>query len=220
MLHLDARLSALMALIPEHGAVADIGCDHGRLACALLQRGQNTVFAADISAPSLDKARILAQKLSLEDRLVCCLGDGLEALQGRKADCLVIAGMSSLTIQDILEKAKDEVLVLQPMMDMPSLRRYLMEHGWRIEDENLVQEDRRFYPMLRAIRGQSSYSEDELRYGPILLQKHHPLLKAYWAWQMDVLKKNASRMDGEKKEIIKNEVFYLEKLTQFYCKNL
>ena len=220
MLHLDGRLSALMDMIPQEGAVADIGCDHGRLACALLQRGQEKVYATDLSAPSLEKARRLAAKLGLEDRMVCCLGDGLTALNGEKASCLVIAGMSAVTIQGILEKAEDETLVLQPMMDMPSLRRYLTDHGWRIEDEDLVREERRFYPMLRAVRGEARCTEDELEFGPVLLRKRHPLLKDYWAWQAEVLLKSARQMEGEQREATQNKVIYLEKLTQFYCKNL
>ena len=60
MLHLCKRLQAVLELTPRGEPVADIGCDHGRLACALLQRGAPWVTAVDISEPSLEKARRLA----------------------------------------------------------------------------------------------------------------------------------------------------------------
>ena len=81
MLHLCKRLQAVMNLVPQGVPVADIGCDHGRLACALLQRGAPWITAVDISALSLDKARRLAETLSVGDRMIARQGDGLEGLE-------------------------------------------------------------------------------------------------------------------------------------------
>ena len=47
--------------------VADIGCDHGKVAVWLVKNGKaNTAICADLSARSLDKARRLARANGLE----------------------------------------------------------------------------------------------------------------------------------------------------------
>ena len=106
MLHLCKRLQAVMNLVPQGVPVADIGCDHGRLACALLQRGAPWITAVDISALSLDKARRLAETLSVGDRMIARQGDGLEGLEPG-IGAVVIAGLSAHTIRDILRRRLD-----------------------------------------------------------------------------------------------------------------
>ena len=60
MIHLDSRLQAALLLTQPCGVCADIGADHGRLSAALLQSGRaKQVLVADVSAPSLNKAKIL-----------------------------------------------------------------------------------------------------------------------------------------------------------------
>ena len=67
MIHLDSRLQAALLLAQPCGVCADIGADHGRLSAALLQSGRaKQVLVADVSAPSLNKAKILLGGLGLE----------------------------------------------------------------------------------------------------------------------------------------------------------
>ena len=47
---LDARLQAVLDFVPEGGAVADIGTDHGYLAAALIEEGRaEYVIASDLN---------------------------------------------------------------------------------------------------------------------------------------------------------------------------
>ena len=155
MLHLCKRLQAVLELTPRGEPVADIGCDHGRLACALLQQGAPWVTAVDISEPSLEKARCLAETLALGERMIARQGNGLEGLEPG-VGAVVIAGLSAHTIRDILCRNLDTArqvgrLILQPMQDMEGLRRSLMELGFIIDAEDMVYENRRYYPMLREM---------------------------------------------------------------------
>ena len=84
MIRLDSRLHSALLLAQPCGVCADIGADHGRLSAALLQSGRaKQVLVADVSAPSLNKAKILLGGLGLSDRAtqkMFCF------VQGRRAD--------------------------------------------------------------------------------------------------------------------------------------
>ena len=61
MLRLDERLRAIEDLAPACRCFADIGCDHGRLGAQMLLSGRaQRVWFTDISAPSIEKARVEA----------------------------------------------------------------------------------------------------------------------------------------------------------------
>ena len=55
MIRLDERLSTVAGLFPVSENGADIGADHGRLACYLLQSGKcKHMIVSDISTASLE----------------------------------------------------------------------------------------------------------------------------------------------------------------------
>ena len=89
--HLRPRLAVAAAYLSGAGTVADIGCDHGRLAVALLQQGAvRHVIASDLSADSLQKARALAARCNVgENALSFFVSDGLSHLTPGEADALV-----------------------------------------------------------------------------------------------------------------------------------
>ena len=111
---LDKRLNALAAHVPAACRVADIGCDHGKLACALAARGCD-VWAVDISPLCLDKTRARAANRGL--MLNLCHADGLQPLPD-DIDCIVIAGLGGESITQILQQRPALVarakLVLSP----------------------------------------------------------------------------------------------------------
>lgn len=145
-----------------HGAcvVADVGCDHGRLACALAQRGGvRRCIATDVSEASLQKAERLVRRLGLEDRVETRLGDGLEPLAAGEADALAILGMGGTLMARILEAAETplngaELCVLQPMRAAEDIRRWLYERGCPVLDDRVVREAGRYYQVFSVGRPQ------------------------------------------------------------------
>jgi tRNA (adenine22-N1)-methyltransferase len=139
---LSQRLQAVADMVPPGSTVADIGCDHGKAAVALIRSGKaQRAICGDISAPSLDKARCLAHECGMEDRVSLRVGDGLAVLQPGEADAAVIAGMGGMLIAAILERgaaSAPDALVLSPNRDAAKLRRTLVTCGYRIADETLV----------------------------------------------------------------------------------
>ena len=91
---LDARLNAIAMLCRpvEGGTFADIGCDHGKLACHLAGLSAKKVIATDISLPSLAKAAALADKFGATDRVETRAGDGLDILSPEEAETVEVDG--------------------------------------------------------------------------------------------------------------------------------
>lgn len=142
---------------------ADIGCDHGRLSIGLLQRGLATrVIATELSAPSLEKARRLAQITNRADQMDFRVGSGLSVLAQGEAEELAICGMGGALIADILAAAAQPLAgavhcVLQPMRGVEALRRYLFSAGYRIEAERIALDQGRYYQVMRAVSGRDAF---------------------------------------------------------------
>ncbi len=184
MIELGARLEFIARYIKRGSRLADIGCDHGRLCVAMIQRDQvKNAIATDYSKESLKKAELLALKLGVEDRLDCRVGDGLVPIRKDEVDCVVIAGMGGNEIANILtqgiDKLSNEVtVIMQPMQQQGDLRYSLIDMGFCIIDEELVFEKNRIFDIVVSKKGKES--DYDLRYkevGSLLWQKRHPLLK-------------------------------------------
>ena len=180
----DNRLKAIFNLLPDGGTVADIGTDHGKLGCELLTKNKcRRVWFTDISAPSLEKARLLAAKSGVSDRAEFFVGDGCEALPG-SPDAAVIAGMGGGTIIHILENGLDKLrnacLVLGPQSELTDVRLFLSEHGLRITEETAVREADRLYVLIRAEAGEEKLDRAQLILGPCLRNKTDENARAYF----------------------------------------
>ena len=179
---LSKRLNTALLLLPKCEVIADIGCDHGQLSAALILSGKcKRVIAADISAGSLQKARVRAERLELSSQIDTRIGDGMAVLVPLEVQAALIAGMGGMVIAGILERGEEvarglNAIVMQCMSDAVTLRKFLRENGYVIDDEVLIKERGRIYPTIRARSGESvpgGYPEDLL--GAINLKKRDPL---------------------------------------------
>lgn len=190
-MHIGTRLETIAALVPQGSKVADIGTDHAYLPVWLMEQGKITeAIAGDIAAGPCQAARNTVAMYGLKDKIDVRQGSGLEVLQQGEVDCITIAGMGGSTIISILEASMDvavsaKTLVLQPMAGAAGLRRWLVEHGWRLADEELVDDPPHFYEIICAVRGDDrNYSDAEYLVGPCVLQKRHTLLDKQLARQL------------------------------------
>jgi tRNA (adenine22-N1)-methyltransferase len=181
-MELSGRLRAIAEMVPHTGTVADIGCDHGKLAVWLMRQGwAQRVICGDISTKSLNKARRLAEAEGLSGQIDARAGSGLGILTAGEADAAVIAGMGGELIVSILEADRDkapDTLVLSCHTSADVLRGWLAENGYYFEDETLVEEKGHFYPVMRLVRGQSpALTGAECEFGPVLLQNKPEALR-------------------------------------------
>lgn len=204
---LDPRLSMIARLAGRCERFADIGCDHGRLGAFMLQTDRcRRAVLADISEPSLGKARRLIGLLGLSERVDFRVGDGLLALDA-PVDAVAIAGMGGPTIAGILCAGRAKIgsarIVLQPNVGARELRRALSEIEYRITDERVVQDGRRNYVVMLAEPGASEYDERQLTVGPVLLQRLPDELAPYARFRLRVAKQAlaGARAGGDEAQV-------------------
>ncbi len=150
-LKLDRRLRAIVDCV-DGDALADVGCDHGKVSIACLAEGRvKSVVACDISQKSLQKAVDLAQFLGV-DGLQFRVGDGLSVIADGEVDCVVIAGMGGGEIMNILANMPNgiERLVLSPQKNIIELREFLSQSGYYIAKDIIVEESGKFYVVVKA----------------------------------------------------------------------
>lgn len=185
-MQLSRRLSAVAGMVTSTGCLADVGTDHGYIPIFLVKSGKiERAIAMDINRGPLERAREHIRREGLEPRIETRLGDGVSALKAGEADAVVIAGMGGGLVQKILKEGKEALrhtsqFILQPQSELEEVRRFLFKEGYRIQDEDMVKEDGKYYPMMQVIHGSmESWDPIELKYGPWLLRKKHPCLQGF-----------------------------------------
>ena len=210
---LSDRLLAVAAMVTEGNRVCDVGCDHGFVPIYLAQQGISpAVLAMDVKKGPLGAAREHIAERGLDKVIETRLSDGLHNYNIGESDTLICAGMGGRLMMKILSDDKDKTesfreLILQPQSEVEQFRAWLRGQGYWIADENMIEEDGKFYPMMRVETGcvdrctelpYSAYSlqmnennnarysldGDELcklenRYGPILLYRKDSTLTAF-----------------------------------------
>ena len=92
-------------------------------------------------------------------------------------------------------------------------QKYLEEHKWHITDEKMLIDMNKFYTIIKAEKGQESYpySETELLYGRILLDRQDATLKKY-------LDKENAKFQKIKQKMIENQskdLLEVEKILEY-----
>lgn len=173
---LTPRLRAAADWVPSGARLCDVGTDHAFLPAALVLEGRiPSAIASDIRPGPLERAQATLARYGLTDRVQTRLCPGLEAIRPGEADAVSICGMGGEMILHILEAApwtREGVrLILQPQRSQPELRRWLWDHGCRIEAEKVICEGPRWYTLLLAEGGAQTLPPD-----PLAERTGHPLL--------------------------------------------
>lgn len=189
---LGRRLRAVVDNV-QGDALADIGCDHGKVtAASLIERRVQKAIACDISSPSLDKARQLAESLGIENaQFRCC--DGFALVGDNEVDCAVVAGMGGNEIMNILSRMPKGIkrLILVAHRNSIELREYLSENGIYIDKDFVVCENGKFYDIIVAFA--HSGKDCRLSAKELYLGKNSPDSEDYKAY-VRYLQKKAERL--------------------------
>lgn len=203
---LSERLQMLANMVTPGRSVVDVGCDHGFVSIYLVQRGISpSVLAMDVRTGPLSRAKDHIAEYGLEDYISTRLSDGLKEYQEGEAQSLVCAGMGGRLMTRILTDSRRKArglqeLILQPQSELPEFRRFLKTEGYQLLDENILCEDGKYYFLMKVrycpernagVAGKTAeitpsefvlenaeYSLEE-KYGELLLQRKHPVLKQY-----------------------------------------
>ena len=185
-MELSKRLYAVAGLVTEGASVADIGTDHGYVPIYLVKNKiASKVIAMDINRGPLERARMHIIGHGLKGQIETRLSDGLKMVRPGEVDGMIAAGMGGALVIKILEDSKEVVnslkfAILQPQSEISKVRKYLHDNGLVIVEEDMVEEDGKFYPMMKVVHGEpEKYAEYEYIYGKKLLEKKHPVLQKY-----------------------------------------
>lgn len=224
-LELSERLRTVADFVTQK-RVADIGTDHAYVPIYLHKKGMaQKIIACDIRQKPLEKAR---QNIKLHHAVVeTRLGNGLQPLQPYEVDTVILSGMGGMLMIELLEQSyavTDSLkeLVLCPHLDVPDVRKYLHQIGYCIAEEKMIQESNIFYTILRAEKGQETYTEIEYLFGKRLLEKKDMVLKQFLCNEKKRLQniekqlKNTEKSQQRWQEIVEQKK-WIEEAEQWYC---
>ncbi len=209
-MQLSKRLQAVARLVTPGSRLADVGTDHGYVPIWLYEQGQiPSAIAMDLRQGPLERAREHIQMHGLDEHIETRLSDGLEKLMPGEADSIVIAGMGGMLVVKILSQGQKTLssvkeLILQPQSDLDAVREYLRETGFVIVREDMIFEEGKYYPMMKAVHGENT---DDRKlwflYGRLLLEDRHPVLKSYLEKEYDGCGKLLEKLSQTSTEVAK-----------------
>lgn len=234
---LSRRLKALTEMVSAGKSVVDVGCDHGFVSIYLVQNGISPkVLAMDVRKGPLSRAQEHIVEYGVEEQIQTRLSDGLCAYRTGEAESLVCAGMGGRLMMKILTDSREKVrmldeLILQPQSELPAFRRFLKEEGYLVLDENILCEEGKYYFLFKVTFKEDSLEEEccgeeaELyeKYGRLLLQRRHPVLREYLEFMLETqtqIARNLQEGQGEKAmgrlEEVRQEMKSLEKALSMF----
>ena len=141
---LSNRMQALTDMVTPGTVITDVGCDHGFVSVYLVQKGLSPrVIAMDVRSGPLERAREHIREYGLQDRIETRLSDGLHGLKTGEANGMICAGMGGPLMEKILTEGREQAqgfaeLILQPQSEIPHFRTFLMDEGYLLLDENII----------------------------------------------------------------------------------
>ena len=208
MNNLTKRQQAILSVCKKSEKTVDVGCDHGYIGVNLLKTNKTKfLIATDISAPSAKKTEKLLKESNLSSKASVRVGDGLETIKsGEIVDQVIIAGMGGKEIIHILSSFKNtkniKHIVLQPMNELLSVRKYLSENQLKIK-KDIVFFDKKFYHIITVSQGNSPISLFKQKWGAKTKDRN----KDYFLWIKHKEEKIIKILSGIKSTNEKYKIF-------------
>ncbi|MCF4997189.1 tRNA (adenine-N(1))-methyltransferase [Pseudomonas syringae] len=224
---LSMRLERVAAQVPMGTRLADIGSDHAYLPVALMRRGTiKAAVAGEVALTPFYAAERTVRENDFAQHITVRLANGLAAIEPDDAITAVsLCGMGGETIRDILQSGKSQLsggerLILQPNGGEQPLRQWLMDNGYRICFEEVLRENRFFYEIIVAERGDAvQYTAEELFFGPLQMQARSPAFIAKWQRLLRLKQKTLAQfararqaVSAEKMEEVNREIQWMTRL--------
>ena len=206
---LSSRLLQIAMLVDRNKVVFDVGSDHALLPCFLIENGiSNKVYAGEIAQGPLNAGIANIKKRNLEGKVIPVFSDGLVKAED-DVDIVIIAGMGYHTIKHILDNCEIEryqYFIVQPNTDVELLRQYISDHNYTIEDERVVFDDFYYQIIKFSADLHEPYSEMQIKYGPILLERKDEVFIAYLNDLLNRLKQINEKANKEEYTDTINEI--------------
>lgn len=205
------RIESIYSLIDENDKVVDVGCDQAKLSIMLAKRNQKSI-ASDISEKVIDRASKTIKELSLDNLIDLRVSNGLDNIKESEVDTLVLSGMGTYTILDILSdtniKFKKIITISNNYHDI--LRVKMNDLGYKINKELIIKENNKYYNLIEFTIGNNNLSKEEELIGLNHIDKtmYNEYLNYLLDKYLNIQKqsKNQNKKINEIINIIKNRV--------------
>ncbi|MBQ2946832.1 MAG: SAM-dependent methyltransferase [Bacilli bacterium] len=168
-MNLSKRLQGVATLVDINSRVIDVGCDHAYLDIYLTQNNDNKCIATDINQNALEIAKKNIKKYNLEDKIETKLTNGLTDIKVKDDDNIVISGMGTYTILEILKTNNlSNTLIISSNNNVDILRKEVINLGYYIDSEIFIIDKNKPYIIIKFIKGIKKYSKLDILLGPIL----------------------------------------------------
>lgn len=211
---ISKRLKSLVKYFNTSDNVIDIGCDHALLDIYLVKNNYlSSIMVSDVHENALNCGKENICKEGLEEKIFTKLGDGLNVLDNSDlVDTIIISGMGTKTILEILnhDRINDiNKLIIQSNRDYDILRKNIVNMGFYIDQEEVIEDNNKVYINICFLRGKKKYTNNELKYGTNNM-KNKSLYYKYLINKKEIILKNIT--NENMKKILFDEVEFLKKL--------
>lgn len=183
MSKLSKRLESLALLVDKKDSIVDVGCDHGLLSIYLVENKLcKKVIASDVNQNALNSAikNISLRKLDIET----VLSDGIDSVNLKGINTLIISGMGTGTILHILKDdsklTKINKLILQSNNDHSLLRKELNRKGYFLEKEVVLKDKGKWYVTMLFVKSDNRNTDKEIEYGFLNNSEYNEYLLNYY----------------------------------------
>ena len=185
---LSKRLLEIASLIDKDKVVYDVGSDHGLLPCFLLKENiARKAYAVDNKIGPLNRAIETINRYGLNDKVIPILSNGIDDIK-EDVNIITISGMGFYTVEKIF-KDKDlspyEKIIVQVNRNTDLLRKYISDHHFKIIDERVVYDIFYYEIVVFNADYHETYSDLEIKYGPILLKNKDEVFIEYLKRQLE-----------------------------------
>lgn len=197
---LSKRLTTVASYVPQGARIADIGSDHAYLPSYLAV--ENTcafAIAGEVVQGPFDSAVQTVRENELEHIISVRLGDGLNVVTPQdEINTITICGMGGDLIVRILEEGRQkgkletvDTLILQPNVDAQHVRQWLMAQQYKIEAEEILEENKKIYEIIVAKPSEEAvnYSPSQLQFGVFLPLEKNDAFVQKWQSEIDKYEK-------------------------------
>lgn len=184
-MNISNRLKTIADMIDSDYHVIDVGCDHALLDIYLTLNKKIKCTAIDNKEKVINYSKENIEKYNLTSKIELILNDGLENIKIHDDDIIVLAGLGTKTILNIIANKNIKHLIVQSNDDVYNLRYQLTKLNYKVIDEKIVYEKKKYYTIIKLEEGKAKYSKKELEYGPILLKEKNKVFDKYLIKRID-----------------------------------
>ncbi len=159
------RIEVISSYISDNEKVIDVGCDQAFLSKKLAKRGIYSI-ASDIKDNIIESA-IKSTNIELKHFIDFRVGDGVTLKENETDYTLVLSGMGTFTILNII---KDNKVPLKRIITISNnnhdiLRKEMNSIGYKIDLEEIIKEKGKYYNLIIFSKGKQKLTNNEILIG-------------------------------------------------------